>query len=60
MKKLKHPFSNEELLYLFEFAVIALHHGESFEWAVSLMDVSDDVMRELADKLKRYLDFRRY
>lgn len=53
--KRKHPFNDEELLYLFEFSRIAMGDANTFVEISEAMDVSDEFMVNLREKLQSYL-----
>lgn len=51
-----HPFTDEELLCIFEAARIGLADAETFETIAENMDLADEVMVPLRDKLHDYLN----
>ena len=50
----KHPFTDEELGILLEAARVALGRYESFTRIANELDLSDDELKRVADKLETY------
>jgi hypothetical protein len=51
---MKHPFTDEQLLEIFEAARIALSDGEIYDHIAEIMDASD--LTEVRDRLESYMN----
>lgn len=56
MSALSDKFTDEELLILLEAARITLSDGDTYDMCVDLMDIDDDIMKALQEKLAAVLN----
>ena len=54
--KLIHPFTDSDLITIFELARVALADADIYDDMCEELDISDKSMGKLADKLQSYMD----
>ena len=52
---MKHPFTDFELTAIFEAAAFAFGNENTFALCCEAMDLSDDAMTEIKDKLETFM-----
>ncbi len=53
---MKHPFTDEELIQIFEIAYIAMKDSRFFDAALDQMDLADEVGEALREKFTAFMD----
>ena len=53
---MNHPFTDEELTIIFEAANLGISDAEIFDYVAENLDISDDEMKRISDKLCEFMN----